>query len=54
MMKSQLPKTLKNPTEIDKAGKDGWELVSAVPLLQTHDGFTRTEKIFLIFKRPSQ
>ena len=40
---------MKTPSEIDKAGQDGWELVSAVPLLQTHDGFTRTEKIFLIF-----
>jgi len=34
-------------------GLAGWELVSAVPELETHDGFTRTEKLLLIYKRPA-
>ncbi|MDR3459569.1 MAG: hypothetical protein P4N60_19235 [Verrucomicrobiae bacterium] len=48
----------KNWNLLDAQGKDHWELVSATPLIQTSypdtaaQPYTRTEKIFLIFKRP--
>lgn len=35
--------------ECNTAGRDGWDLVSAVPLTETHG---RTQAVHLIFKRP--
>jgi hypothetical protein len=48
----------KYAADLDKLGKDGWELVAAIPQTETlkAEDFsnTRTGKIILIFKRSAQ
>jgi len=39
-------------TNFDAMVSGGWELFTAVPELGTKDGYTRTEKVLLIFRRP--
>ncbi len=40
------------PDSLNHLGREGWELVSAVPQIETLKSNIRTGKIILIFKRP--
>ena len=40
-------------TKFDAMVSAGWELFAAVPEVGTKDGYVRTEKMLLIFRRPS-
>lgn len=43
-----MPKSGLDLSKVNKAGQEGWDLVSAVPFYQTHAG---AKGFFMIFKR---